>query len=170
MNFDQVWPVAAFFLGVMSTLLTEAVKARRARADELRKASASRAQFLLDRRDSFELEHLLRVNEALAALTKATADAQNEYLNNFEVSLEARQHVETANGEVVAVRHLILDDELREWVRLAHRALLRAGRSAGKAETPDPDAAVNALKIAREGIAERIRSIYMGEAATSLMG
>jgi hypothetical protein len=170
MNFDQVWPVAAFFLGVMSTLLTETLKARRVRADERLRASASRAQVLQDRRESFELEHLLRVNEALTALTKASADAHNQYVSSLVVSLEARQRVEAANGEVVAVRHLILDDQLRESVRLAHGALLRDGRSAGKPDAPNSEGAVDALKVAREGIAERIRSIYMRDADLGLPG
>jgi hypothetical protein len=161
MTFDQVWPVAAFFLGIMSTLLIETVKARRARADDLRKAAAAREQFFQDRREAFELEHLLQVNEALSALTKAAAEAHNEYIRNYEVSSEARQRVETANGGVVAVRHLILDYNLREDVRLAHRALLRDGRLAGKPEAPEPHAAVDALQLAREGIADRIRSLYL---------
>ena len=170
MNFDQVWPIAAFFLGVMSTLLTETLKARRIRADERLRASVSRTQFLQDRRESFELEHLFRVNEALGALTKAAADAHNQYFRNLAVSLETRQRVEAANGEVVAVRHLILDDQLRESVRLAHGALLRDGRSAGTPDTLDSEAAVDALKIAREGIAERIRSIYMRDTDPSPQG
>ena len=164
MTFDQVWPVAAFFLGIMSTLLIEAVKARRVRAEDLRKAAAAREQFFQDRREAFELDHLLRVNEALSALTTAAAEAHNEYSRNFEVSAEARQRVETANGGVVAVRHLILDDQLREQVRLAHGALLRDGRLAGKPEAPEADAVVDALKLAREGIADRIRSLYLRNA------
>lgn len=36
-TFDQVWPVAAFFLGVVSTLLIETIKARRTREEDLRR-------------------------------------------------------------------------------------------------------------------------------------
>ncbi|BCW73534.1 hypothetical protein NicSoilB8_45780 (plasmid) [Arthrobacter sp. NicSoilB8] len=164
MTFDQVWPVAAFFLGVLSTLFIETVKARRARAEELRNAAAAREQFFQDRREAFELDHLLKVNEALSALTSAVVEAHNEYIRNYEVSPEARQRVEKANGGVVAVRHLILDDKLREEVRLAHGALLRDGRLAGKTEALESDVVVDALQLARQGIAARIRSLYLRNA------
>lgn len=71
-TFDQVWPVAAFFLGVVSTLLIETIKARRTREEDLRRTSAAREQFFQDRR---ELDHLLKVNDALSALTKACDEA-----------------------------------------------------------------------------------------------
>ena len=161
LSFEQVWPVAAFFLGILSTLLIESVKSRRARADDERKANAAREQYFQDRREAFELDHLLQVNEALNSLTRAVAGAQNEYIRHLEVSTDARQLVEAANGGVVAVRHLILDDDLREKVRAAHSALLRDGRQAGRPEALESDAASDALQLARTGIAERIRSIYM---------
>jgi hypothetical protein len=160
-TFEQIWPVAAFFLGIVSTLFIETLRARRTRFDDLRKSFAAREQFFQDRREAFELDHLLQVNEALSALTRATSGAHNEYIRNYEVSLDARQLVEAANGGVVAVRHLILDDTLREKVRLAHGALLRAGRLAGRPEARESDSAAEALQLARDGIAERIRSIYM---------
>jgi hypothetical protein len=160
LSFEQVWPVAAFFLGILSTLLIESLKSRRARADDERKANAAREQYYQDRREAFELDHLLQVNEALSTLTRAVAGAQNEYTRNLAVSTEARQFVETANGGVVAVRHLILDDDLRENVRAAHGALLTEGRQAGRPDALESDAASEALQIARNGIAERIRSIY----------
>lgn len=160
-TFDQVWPVAAFFLGVVSTLFIETIKARRTREEDLRKTSAAREQFLQDRREAFELDHLLKVNDALSALTRAASGAHNEYVRNYEVSVEARQLVETANGGVVAVRHLILNDALRETVRLAHGALLLDGRLAGRPDALESDSAADALQLARDGIAERIRSIYM---------
>lgn len=169
-TFEQVWPVAAVLLGILSTLLLETVKARRTRADDQRKASGTRAQFFQDRSETFELDHLFKVNEALSALTRAASSAHNEYVRNLEVSLEARQSVEVANGGVVAVRHLILDESLREKVRLAHGALLREGRLAGRPEAPEPGSAADDLQLAREGIAERIRSIYMrtaGEPAST---
>jgi hypothetical protein len=114
-------------------------------ADDFRKTSAARDQFFQDRREAFELDNLLQVYEAVSALTRAAAGAHNDYLTNYEVSLEARQLVETANGGVVAVRHPILDDSLREKVRLAHGVLLRDGRFAGTLPVLWPAVVPNSL-------------------------
>ncbi|WP_172411822.1 hypothetical protein, partial [Arthrobacter globiformis] len=146
-------------------LFLESFKARRTRFDDLSKAAAARELFFQDRREAFELDHLLKVNEALSALTKAVAGAHNDYLRNLEVSQESRQLVESANGGVVAVRHLVLDDVLREKVRAAHGALLRDGRLAGRPEALENDDAADLLQIARDGIAVRVRSIYMQTAS-----
>lgn len=161
-DFNQVWPVLAFFLGVLSTLLVDGIKARRASQEEAQKALAARQQFLTDRRQEFELRHLLLVKESLSELTRAAVIAKNEQTFQGQATPEALQAVEAANGGVVAVRHFILDESLSEDVRVAHGELLREGRLAGRVKdsSQDDDSAGDALQIARGGIAERIRMIY----------
>lgn len=162
-NFDQVWPVLAFFLGVLSTLLVEEIKARRARRDEARKELTARMTFLRDRREEFELRHLILVNDALSELTRAAVTAQNEQRFQGQATPESLRAVEAANGGIVAVRHLILDESLSEDVRIAHGELLRMGRLAGNVRRlteEESDATQDSLQVARASIAERIRSIY----------
>jgi hypothetical protein len=162
-DFNQIWPVMAFFLGVLSTLLVDGIKARRASQEEAQKALAAREQFLTDRREEFELRHLLLVNDSLSELMRAAVTAQNEQTLVGQATPEALQAVEAANGGVVAVRHFILDESLSEDVRAAHDELLRAGRLAGRVKDSrkdDDDSVRDALQTARGGIAERIRTIY----------
>ena len=162
MTFEQIWPVVAFILGALSTLLLDSMRARRARRDERGKALAAREQFYRDRRDEFELKHLLQVNEALGELTLAAVNAINEKSRNGEVGTSSRELLESANRQIVGVRHLILDDELRELVRATHGALLKDGRMAcrpGAYEETDSSTS-DLLQEARHAIAARVRAIY----------
>jgi vacuolar-type H+-ATPase subunit D/Vma8 len=162
MTFEQIWPVLAFFLGATSTMLLDALRARRSRKDDRDKAGVARHQFFKDRRDEFELRHLIQVNEAISELTLASVTAMNERRREGMVSASSRQMVETANRQIGGVRHLILDEDLRELVRATHGALLRDGRMAWLAETYDDsdDSTADLLQEARQAIAGRVRAIY----------
>jgi hypothetical protein len=167
MTFEQIWPVLAFFLGAMSTMLLDALRARRTRNDDRDKAGLARHQFFKDRRDEFELNHLLLVNEAISELTLATVTAINERRQSGIVSASTRQMVEDANWQIVGVRHLVLDEDLRALVGATHGAVLRDGRMAWLAETYDDsdDSAADLLQVARQALAARVRAIYAQSAS-----
>ncbi|MDQ7910796.1 hypothetical protein RB614_40525 [Phytohabitans sp. ZYX-F-186] len=129
-----------------------------------------------ERRETFELEHLLRLNEALMRYARAvgrmhhhdsmvakTSSVYASHLLPEDISQEAHE----TGRDVLGSMNLALDDELRAKVNQAYE-LLSDVESMTKT-TPDRAkaamlTAIDAYREALNGIAARIRQIYLDQA------
>lgn len=176
--FNAAWPVATFFLGGLSIhtrdLLAE--KRQRKRDEETRRAERTKA--IVDRREGFELDHLLRLNEALQTLTRAAAKIHHA---DLMVSRQTGQYASTLVGEPIGqelleanrlvggLKHLVLPDDLRALVQRAVEAVNTPStmHRSNPAEAEQAfERGIVLVARAQEGIAERVRLIYLtaGEA------
>ncbi|MFF4356916.1 hypothetical protein [Streptomyces sp. NPDC001604] len=171
--FTAVWPVATFILGGASAYLRDFVTERRQLAREIKARQAERDKVITDRRETFELDHLERLNEALHKLGRAAGQAHDADMRTSRqtgvyagtligegVAEEFRQ----ANRDVHMLRLLVLDDELRERVTQAHSA----ANVPSSMHRSDPQVAerrfaeaIMLLDEAHAAIAARIREIYL---------
>ncbi|MGW4974688.1 hypothetical protein [Streptomyces mirabilis] len=171
--FSSVWPVATFILGGSSAYLRDFVTERRQIAREVKARRAERDKAITDRRETFELDHLERLNEALQKLGRAAgrahyadmviARASGEYAST-QLSSEDSDAFSQANRDVYMLRNLVLDDQLRRQVTRAHEALnvpsSMHGASLERAEHTFSEA-ITMLDEAQTAIAARIREIYL---------
>ncbi|KOX34269.1 MULTISPECIES: hypothetical protein [unclassified Streptomyces] len=168
-----VWPVAAFFLGGLATQLTGWLTHRRQQKERQQDAAAA----LHERRETFELEHLQRLNEALQVLSRATAQAHHaDMMASRETRLyggemlpdELDEALRVANQDVYMLAGLVLDDELREQVKAARSSL---NQLAGmiRVDPSEADAVFMAgyqeVWETQDRIAARIREIYLSSAS-----
>ncbi|MER5312898.1 hypothetical protein ABT034_34580 [Streptomyces sp. NPDC002773] len=164
-----VWPVAAFFLGGLATQLTGWLTHRRQQKERQQDAAAA----LHERRETFELEHLQRLNEALQALGRATAQAHHaDMMASRETRLyggemlpdDLNETLRVANQDVHMLAGLVLDDELREQVKAARSALNQLGGMV-RVDPREADAVFMAshgqVAETQDRIAARIREIYL---------
>jgi hypothetical protein len=171
--FNSVWPVATFFLGAASAYLRDFLTEKRQIAREANARQAERDKVLTERRETFELDHLERLNEALQKLGRAVGRV---HFLDTTTSRDSGQYAGTllpeedssalldANREVFMLRSLVLDDALRAHTEHA-QDLLNVPSSLHRS---DPEAAetafhqaILALDDAQSAIAQRIRQIYM---------
>jgi hypothetical protein len=179
------WGITAFFLGGLATQLNGWLAYRRQRQDRADDA----ADALRQRREEFELRHLVEVNELLRAAVKA-ADAivaetwpENQGL---EASGDQRNRVQAARREgsralddLTSQVGFILDDQVRVLVHAAVSNIRRAGLDLAAADPQqsfedvfggsDPAAPyadllemARATKSAYEAISARVRQLYAG--------
>ncbi|GAA0452344.1 hypothetical protein GCM10010361_15560 [Streptomyces olivaceiscleroticus] len=171
--FTAVWPVATFVLGHASTYLTGFITEKRQIAREAQARAAEREKTLAERRETFELDHLERLNEALQKLGRATSrvhfldtmtsQASGEYASTLLPEDDSNALLD-ANRDVFMLRNLVLDDGLRVHVEHAHDLLnIPSGlhRSDPEAAESSYHQAILALNDAQSAIAQRIRQIYM---------
>ncbi|MGW6924479.1 hypothetical protein ACWGA9_24860 [Streptomyces sp. NPDC054950] len=170
--FTALWPVAVFFLGQASTYLTSSVTEKRQIAREAKTRQAERAKVITERRETFELDHLVRLNEALQDLARA---AMQVHLVDMRTSEETGHYAGTmlpdglsdtlmqAGRTVRMLRNLVLDDGLRAQVTEAASALKRPSMML-RAETTEAqlvfNEALDLVDFAQEAVARRIREIY----------
>ncbi|TXJ80681.1 hypothetical protein E2C11_11070 [Streptomyces lavendulae] len=171
-TFSTVWPVATFVLGGASAYLRDYVTERRQIARAGQALRDERKKVTTDRRETFELDHLVRLNEALQDLGRAAMQA---HLADMRTSEETGHYAGTLlpdgisdnfmqTGRIVRMlKNLILDDSLRAQVTEAADALHRPSMML-RAETVDAqrvfNEAVGLLDDAQEAVAKRIREIY----------
>ncbi|MFI1377271.1 hypothetical protein ACH4UY_35380 [Streptomyces longwoodensis] len=170
--FNAVWPIVTFALGLASTHFTSFITEKRQIAREAKARQAERQKVITDRRETFELDHLVRLNEALQDLARAAAQA---HFADMHTSRETGHYAGTllpdgvsdafhqAGRTVRMLKNLVLDDDLRAQVTRADQAL----REPSMMLRADPDdaqraflAAVDLVDTAQEAIAARIREIY----------
>lgn len=170
---SELLPVGTLVLGYLGTLFTESRRdAREWHREELARSSA-RKQQLLDRRESFEIDHLVRLNEALNDLARASgrlhhldsmiAKQSGSYASHQIGDEETSQAMLAANRSVHTLTGLVLNDGLRELVREAHRACNEPSslRNATQEEAETVfHRAVSKLETAQDGIAVRVRDLY----------
>ncbi|MFD8739402.1 hypothetical protein ACFV06_31450 [Streptomyces sp. NPDC059618] len=171
--FSSVWPVATFFLGGASAYLRDFVTEKRQLAREAGVRQAERDKAITERRETFELDHLERLNEALHKLGRAAgrthhgdmviARASGRYASS-QLSRDDSDAFTEANRDVYMLKNLVLDDALRNKVAQAHLAI----NVPSSMHNSDPEQAdrrwteaVLMLDGVQGDIAARIREIYV---------
>ncbi|MFI6662510.1 hypothetical protein ACIBL8_44195 [Streptomyces sp. NPDC050523] len=173
--FNAVWGVVAFILGGASSYLRDFITEKRQIAREAKVRQAERDKVVTERRETFELEHLERLNEAIHRLGRAAGRAHDTDMrtarqtgvyadDSTRVGEEVAEEFREANREVHMLRNLVLDEKLREQVAQAHRA----ANVPSSMHRSDPQVAerrfaeaILLLDAAHDAIAARIREIYL---------
>jgi hypothetical protein len=171
--FNSVWPVVTFSLGLASTYLTSFLTEKRQLTREAKARQAERAKAVTDRRETFELDHLERLNEALQKLGRATGRAhfvdmrtarQTGHYAGTQLPDEDSDAFAQANRDVHMLRNLVLDDDLRSQVERVHEALnvpSQMHRAEPELAERRFSEAIVMLDEAQAAIASRIREIYL---------
>lgn len=172
-RFNEIWPVATFILGGTSLYARDLLSERWQRRREETARRAERRKAVLERREDFELDHLLRLSEALLNLarciTKAHfADMRESHTTGQYASGHLPSDIDeeflAANRAVFMLKSLVLPDELRAMVTRAHEALNMPGvmhRSDPSRAQQVFSEATDLAGRAQEAIAERVRWIYI---------
>ncbi|WP_432169730.1 hypothetical protein [Streptomyces sp. 1222.5] len=183
------WGIAAFFLGGLATQLNGWLTYRRQRADK----AEDTADAVKQRRETFELQHLVEVNGLLRAAVKGAdavvAEMWPETLG-AEVAEDQQSRVQAARREssralddLSSQVGFILDDQVRSLVNTAlsnirktHVDLMAAGPQQsfadifGGGDPVDPyrglTEMVRATGSAYEAISARVRQLYAGQDGT----
>ncbi|WP_392968184.1 hypothetical protein [Streptomyces sp. LN245] len=166
------WGIAAFFLGGLSTQLTGWLTYRRQQRDKASEvADAARG-----RRDEFELQHLLEINQLLRdyshgmvhfiGYSKALSRLEEDsYLE--EEMVAAQERMDTADLALSAQMGFILDDQIRRLVRTATMGIDNV-TTVALLEDGEPDIAAlsEMVTAAFDAISQRVRELYAGKTTT----
>lgn len=174
MSFQTVLPVLTLIAGGLLQYLSQwgADFRQRKAAQEARDTERDRVR--RDRRETFELDHLLRLNDALMRFGRAAGRVHNHDVLARQSGTYARDQRPTdindefgdAGREVISQMHLILDDSLQETVSRARDAIAEIGM---QTPTTIPAEAVFARALqahvtAMKAIGDRVRQIYLDQA------
>ncbi|MEV5383013.1 hypothetical protein [Streptomyces sp. NPDC052721] len=113
-----------------------------------------RNQARLDRRESFELTHLIEVHEALTELFTVALALHDAVETGVQAAPEWNGRLTATNRKVHSQKGLVLDEQARHWTTSAHAYINEMSRG-GSIERP-----LATLETAQEAIAARIRDIY----------
>lgn len=157
------WGVAAFFLGGLSTQLNGWLTYQRQRKDRADDA----ADAFRKRREEFELQHLVKVNQLFRDYVSACAKyAAASFLARLEEP-SLRQRAQDAREACTAARMaiapevgFILDDTVREHVITSLSLLLAALDTVPTGPEPDLSSAAHAVEQTYERISARVRELY----------
>lgn len=171
--FDVVWPVAAFFLGGASAHMRDALTEKRTLRRETTARKVERDKAVLERKESFELDHLQKLNDALNTLGRTAARAHHtDSMSGRSTGIYAGTLLtdQTSDDFLLANRTartligLVLNDELRDLVERTYVALnlpstmIQAPLDQAEAAFAQ---AIELLNVAQAAIARRIRDIYV---------
>lgn len=168
------WGIAAFFLGGLATQLNGWLTYRRQRADK----AADAMDALRQRREEFELQHLVEVNRlvrvALDRLLEYYA-AERRYRTAREAgrpTVELLPQTDEASGaftvalsDLTSQTSFILDSSVRDAAgnlvgHMAHASALLMG--SGELDLVQLSAVADRL---HQPLGERVRAIYAGQSA-----
>lgn len=176
---QNVLPVITLIVGGLLTYLTQSGTDARQRRTAREALLLDRAARREERRETFELGHLLRLNEALMRYARAVGKAhhhdamvakQSGAFASHQLPEDLSDEEHLAGREVLGLMNLVLDDDLRakvnrEYQLMSHVASLtdvtveEARAALGSA--------LRAHEVAMEGIAARIRQIYIDQAVST---
>jgi hypothetical protein len=167
------WGIAAFFLGGLATQLNSWLAYRRQRKDKAEDAQDAIRQ----RREEFELQNLVEVNQLLRDLTgglvlMATAARLERRFGDSEENMrrwqEGGEAVSAAEGALTAQAGFILDDDIRSRVHTALEAADEAAIWVLVEETSADGLSEMgaAMRPAFEAISARVRELYAGRAGS----
>ncbi|MEU9149190.1 hypothetical protein AB0D59_01220 [Streptomyces sp. NPDC048417] len=156
-----VLPVITLVLGAWLSQRSEERREEAALRREEALRQLERDTVRLDRRESFELTHLVEVYETLSKANTAALMFRVARTTGGETEASGRELAD-ANRKLVSLTKLVLDTDIRVKVMKAHSDA--NGMAVDPAAPSDaPDSAVQAqhsLGTAQEAIAERLREIY----------
>ncbi|MFF5359406.1 hypothetical protein ACFY4I_08360 [Streptomyces scabiei] len=171
--FNSLWPVATFILGLASTYFLSFLTEKRQIAREADARQAERDRTLTERRETFELESLTKLADALQRYGRSSVrvhladmpgrdEAQVYAASPLPSELDETLRLHTA--EVSLLRSMILENELRNQVTAVMDALRRtlpmAGGNPREAERVHMQG-VLLLDGVMEAVGSRIREIYV---------
>ncbi|MER6205947.1 hypothetical protein [Streptomyces sp. NPDC001642] len=153
-----VLPVVTLVLGAWLTVLSEGRRDKAALRRELLARRIERTQALTDRREAFELTHLVEVNDLLATLFGNALRCNELLLDRLPLG-EVGTNLQAANREMTKLTGLVLEDSVRQLVERAHREANRLSINSSGNVTAAAEAYEH-VERAQQAIAERLRDIY----------
>jgi hypothetical protein len=162
-------------IGWAGTLFSEKKRDERQLEREKAARGDERMALVVDRRETFELDSLRDLYEALSqmgrlsyqahALDVAEARSKGGVFENVELDAALDQGIGLSHGRVHASTALILDDALQTQVNLAHEHLTEASYMP-HSSLPQAELAFNRataeMLAAQKAVADRIRELYQG--------
>ncbi|WP_158839143.1 hypothetical protein [Streptomyces sp. NRRL S-1022] len=115
-----VLPVLTLILGVALNQWADARKEAAALKRERQLRLLDRDQARLDRRESFELTHLIEVHEALTELFTVALALHEAVEAGVQAAPELNRRLAAANRKVHSQKGLVLDEQARHWTTSAH--------------------------------------------------
>lgn len=170
-----MWPVVAFFLGGLATQLTATLNRRWQQQDK----AAQDADQLRNRREEFELAHLVEVHGLLRAQSEMVWDAAHQlaqYRQQLAGALGAMgeeppfpqdciDSVIESEKAVMSQLGFILSDEVRRLVESACSAIaVEALDVLDEEPSKPPDDTFARVEAAHAALSARVREIYAGRA------
>lgn len=153
-----VLPVLTLVLGAFLNQLSEGRREAAALKREVQLRQFDRERAVIERRETFELTHLVEINDLLSQLFTAALRCYHLNLDN-EPHPEATRQLFAVNREITRVQGLIIDDVIRDLVETAHERANQLSRSSGSQYTEEP-LTYATIVAAQEAIAARLRDIY----------
>ncbi|MER7972915.1 hypothetical protein ABTX35_28630 [Streptomyces sp. NPDC096080] len=172
-TFNTVWPVATFILGGASAYLRDYISERRQIARTVKALDAERAKGITDRRESFELENLTKLADALQRLSRVSTQAHLADMPDREspqvygsspLPPEIDEGARVAHAEVSLLTAMVLKASLREQITEARQAIAQTAMMFGGPARDAQQAHMNALDLmdsAMQALAARVREIYV---------
>ncbi|WP_406360300.1 hypothetical protein OID55_10850 [Streptomyces sp. NBC_00715] len=168
------WGIAAFFLGGLATQLNGWLAYRRQRKDRADDAVAA----LRQRREEFELQHLVEVNQLLRDCMARCArllllEWRNATPPSGQVTNEAREELRSAEqayvatiGELSSQIGFVFNDQVRQKIKEAAEYMNR--RSSSPVDDADRGRTIiemhHLVNDAHEALTDRVRGLYAGRA------
>jgi hypothetical protein len=140
------------------TQLSEGRRESAALKREEKLRQLDREQSLIDRREAFELTHLVEVNDLLSQLFTSALRCHDLVVDGERLGEHGASLMAT-NREISRVKGLIIDDHIRTLVSTAHTRSNGLSVSTGKHYTEAADAYAH-VEAAQSSIAARLRDIY----------
>jgi len=176
MSLQTLLPVITLIAGGLLQYLGQWGTDARQRKAATEARNGDRDRMRQDRRESFELDHLLRLNEAMMRFARATGRAhfhdmmaakQSGVYASHQLPEGVSDEDYAARRELLGLKNLVLDNNIRAKVNEAYESMSRL-TTLIRATTDEADAmmldAMNAHSQALDGIAARIRQIYLDQA------
>ncbi|MEU4012095.1 hypothetical protein AB0H30_27040 [Streptomyces pseudogriseolus] len=165
------WGIAAFFLGGLATQLNGWLAYRRQRKDRADDA----ADVLRQRREEFELQHLMEFNQLLTEAIEKLGDysvSVSQYVhlrdtNSLDDAAEQRREevgksLEVMLSKVTAQLEFILAEDVRRSASVAANKMLDAMGLLHANNSPDMMAVWNVSGAVYQVLGKRVRAIYEG--------
>jgi hypothetical protein len=156
-----VLPVITLVLGAWLNQRSE----ERREAAALRREEAirqlERDHVRLDRRESFELTHLVDLYDALSEAYTAALKFRWTRWTGADIDAPGRE-LSAANQKIISMTKLVLDADIRSKVAIAqtHANEMALDEADPMADTTSAVKAQGSLGTAQEAMAERLREIY----------
>lgn len=163
-------PLITFVLGAVAAFARDFIGVRQESRRERDARAAERAASVRERREEFELKHLVEVGELLReadqALRNFAVGMEQHLKYGEEFPSEADARLQRATGAVSAQSGYLLSDEVRAAVENARETMEGAERWARRPTSDTPVVLLMQLKRpmahAHELISARVREIYAG--------
>jgi hypothetical protein len=173
--YNTLIPAGTLVIGACLSEVSSWLADRRRSGDAARISVLERARAREIRRETFELDLLVKLNEALLGFGRAWGHAhyidtmtskQTGVYAGTQLPEEASDALYAAGRQMLALMNMVLDDELRDMVRRAYDEMSAVSRMY-KATVADADAAFYRAGLthgnALEAIAARVRELYLND-------